>query len=174
MKNTDCFNANKDAVLRKWTEAVYALYPLETRGFVRTSSDPFGNPAGDMTRQAAEVVYDAITGEDMVIDAVKTALDRFVKLRAVQQGSHGQSLGVFFLMKPILRELLLPQMAENGKLGAYLTVESRLDSLTLLAFDMYVAARETLAESRITEIRNQHAQLTRWAKKNDISISQER
>ena len=37
------------------------------------------------------------------------------------------------------------------------------DSLTLLAFDMYVENREILAESRITEIRNQHAQLARWA-----------
>ena len=38
-----------------------------------------------------------------------------------------------------------------------------IDSLTLLAFDMYMENREILAESRITEIRNQHAQLARWA-----------
>jgi len=41
----------------------------------------------------------------------------------------------------------------------------RLDSLTLLAFDMYVQDREVLAESRISEIRNQYAQLARWAQK---------
>ena len=51
----------------------------------------------------------------------------------------------------------------QGDLAAYLETESRIDSLLLLAFDMYVENREILAESRITEIRNQHAQLARWA-----------
>jgi hypothetical protein len=40
-----------------------------------------------------------------------------------------------------------------------------VDSLTLLAFDMYMEDREILAQSRITEIRNQYAQLARWAQK---------
>ena len=66
-------------------------------------------------------------------------------------------------MKPLLRERILPELAEQGELDAYLTAESRLDSLALLAFDIYTTARETLAESRIKEIRNQYAQLARWA-----------
>ncbi|GFH63206.1 MAG: putative anti-sigma-factor [Candidatus Desulfovibrio kirbyi] len=167
-------DTNKDEILRQWIEAVYSLYPLETTGFVRTSSDPFGNPVGDMTKQAAAAIYNAITGEDTAVDTVKAALDRFVKLRAAQRANPSQGLGVFYLMKPILRKLLLPQLAKDD-LETYLGVESRLDSLTLLAFDMYASARETLADLRITEIRNQHAQLTRWAQKHGvISTSQAR
>ena len=44
-----------------------------------------------------------------------------------------------------------------------------MDSVTLLAFDLYSAARETLEETRIAEIRNQHAQLVRWAQSVDGS-----
>ena len=69
------------------------------------------------------------------------------------------------MMKPILREQVLPALLAEGLLADYLETESRVDSLTLLAFDMYMEDREILAQSRITEIRNQYAQLARWAQK---------
>ena len=105
----------------------------------------------------------------MTPQKIKHALDRFVRLRAVQQYTPSQGLGVFFLMKPLLREHILPLCREKEDLAEYLDAESRLDSVTLLAFDLYSAARETLAETRIAEIRNQHAQLVRWAQSVDGS-----
>ncbi|GHU91495.1 RsbRD N-terminal domain-containing protein [Candidatus Desulfovibrio trichonymphae] len=164
MNALECFRGHKDEILRLWTEAVYATCPLETTGFPRTLNDPFGNPAGDMTREAALAVYNAVAGEDVTVENIKNALERFVRLRAVQKGTPGQSIGVFYLMKPILRERLLPRLTAMDEVDAYLAAESRLDSLTLLAFDMYMEARETVAESRIKEIRNQYAQLARWAR----------
>ena len=164
MNALECFRGHKDEILRLWTDAVYATYPLETTGFLRTLNDPFGNPAGDMTREAALAVYNAVAGEDVTVENIKNALERFVRLRAVQKGTSGQSMGVFYLMKPILRERLLPRLTAMGEVDAYLAAESRLDSLTLLAFDIYMEARETVAESRIKEIRNQYAQLARWAR----------
>lgn len=157
------FHAHRDEAVRLWTEAVYATYPFETPGFLRTRHDPFGNPAAQMTKEAACMLFDAAAGNDVDMDAIKAALDRFVKLRAVQQHTPGQSLGIFYLMKPVMRRLIMPRMAAEGLMDAYLEAESRVDSLAMLAFDIYSAARETLAQSRIDEIRNQHAQLTRWA-----------
>lgn len=154
----------KQAV-EQWTEAVFATYPLQTVGFLRTKTDPFANPVAHMTRQAAGAVYDAMIGEDVAPEAVKTAIERFVKLRAVQKFNPGQSMAVFYLLKPILRQLALPEMLQGGFLTEYLEAESRLDTLALLAFDIFCAARETLAEARIKEIRNQYAQLARWAQK---------
>lgn len=131
-----------------WTEAVYSTYPFETTGFLRTKQDAFGNPVANMTKEAAGTLYDAVAGEEVEVATVKNALERFVKLRAVQTFTPSQGLGVFYLMKPLLRERILPELAEQGELDAYLTAESRLDSLALLAFDIYTAARETLAESQ--------------------------
>ena len=68
-------------------------------------------------------------------------------------------------MKPLLRKHVMPELVIQKKLADYLEAESRLDSLTLLAFDLYVIDREVLAQTRITEIRNQYAQLARWAQK---------
>lgn len=165
MNALELFRSHKQEVARLWAEAVYSTYPFETTGFLRTKQNAFGNPVAHMTKEAAEAVYDAVAGEDIDMETVKNALERFVKLRAVQQYLPSQGLGVFYLMKPILRQRLLPLLTAQGELEAYLEAESRVDSLTLLAFDIYVAARETLAESRIKEIRNQHAQLARWAQK---------
>lgn len=165
MDNLDIPRKHKKKVADLWVEAVFATYPLETIGFLRTKNDPFTNPVAHMTRQAAGALYDAITGEDIDPAETKAAVDRFIKLRAVQKFSPGQSMAVFYLLKPVLRQALLPEMVAAEQLDAYLEIESRLDTLALLAFDIYMAARETLAEARIKEIRNQHAQLKRWAQK---------
>ena len=95
-----------------------------------------------MTKEAAGLIYDVIAGEHVTPQKIKHALDRFVRLRAVQQYTPSQGLGVFFLMKPLLREHILPLCQEKEDLAEYLDAESRLDSVTLLAFDLYSAARD--------------------------------
>ena len=84
-----------------------------------------------------------------------------------------ERVAVFSLMKPILRQHVMPELLAQDDLAAYLETESRIDSLTLLAFDMYMEDREILAESRITEIRNQHAQLARWAQQLESGTAPE-
>ena len=153
----------RQEIVSEWVESVFATYPLETTGFLRTRNDPFTNPVAHMTREAGYTLYDAMAGEDTEPDTVRAALDRFIKLRAVQKFNPGESMAVFYLMKPLLRKKILPEMRTGGQLDEYLEMESRLDTLALLAFDMYVNNRDLLAESRIREIRNQHAQLAKWA-----------
>lgn len=157
--------SHKKEVADKWAEMVFATYPLETAGFLRTRNDPFTNPVAHMTRRAAGVIYDAIAGEEIDRQEVKDAIERFIRLRAVQKFAPGESMAVFSALKPLLREAILPEMLRAGQLDNYLNIESRLDTIILLAFDMYMKARETLAESRIREIKNQHAQLARWARR---------
>ncbi len=164
---------HKQALTDAWVEAVFATYPLETTGFLRTSHDPFTNPVAAMTREAAALLIDAVAGENISPGQVKEALARFVKLRAVQKGDPSQSLAVFYLMKPALRKILLPEMQEAGELEAYLEAEARLDTLALFAFDLYESAREAVAEARIKEIRAQHAQLARWAQKLESGAATE-
>ena len=128
------FREQRAVIVEGWINAVYSTYPLQTTGFLRTKNDPFTNPVGDMTKEAAGLIYDVIAGEHVTPQKIKHALDRFVRLRAVQQYTPSQGLGVFFLMKPLLREHILPLCQEKEDLAEYLDAESRLDSVTLLAF----------------------------------------
>jgi hypothetical protein len=163
MNLPEYFRDCKEDIIRLWTDAVYTASPFDTKGLLRTVTDPFGNPGAGMIREAAEALCGAVAGEETTVADVKAALERFVKLRAVQQSTPSRAMGIFYLLKPIMRERLLPRCTTSEDVNDYLTAESRLDSLFLLAFDMYMSARETLAESRVREIRDQHAQLTRWA-----------
>lgn len=165
MDAKDILSSHKKEITAKWTEAVFSTYPLETTGFLRTRNDPFTNPVAHMTRQAAEILFDSLLGEEVDPAEVKKALERFIRLRAVQKFEPSRNLAVLFLMKPIMRELALSEILEHQQLDEYLEMESRLDTLALIAFDMFTQARETLAESRIKEIKNEYAQLAVWARR---------
>lgn len=165
MDAREILRSRKKEIVERWVDAVFSTYPLETKGFLRTRKDRFTNPVAHMTARAADALFEAVCGEDVDPEEIKKGVDQFVRLRAVQKFSPGPNMAVFYLLKPILRELALPDLLAANQLEEYLEMESRLDTLVLLAFDIYMDARETLAESRIREIRNQHAQLAKWAAK---------
>ncbi len=165
MQSTEFFFGVRDMVLEEWVNAIFNTYPFQTTGFLRTSKDPFANPVADMTREAASTVYEAVSGWDKKPSEVRQAIDRFIHLRAVQDFLPSQAMLVFYLLKPILRKHVMPAMQKAGKLKDYLDAESRLDTIVLLGFDMYTKSREVVAQNRINEIKNQHAQLVRWAQR---------
>ena len=135
------FREQRAVIVEGWINA--GLFDLSPSNdwLLRTKND-LTNPVGDATMKPPASLV-TIAGEHVTPQKIKHALDRFVRLRAVQQYTPSQGLGVFFLMKPLLREHILPLCREKEDLAEYLDAESRLDSVTLLAFDLYSAARET-------------------------------
>ncbi len=168
------FEAQKTGIVKAWVEAVYASYPLDTAGFLRTKKDDFCNPVGEMTTTVAHYIYDAAAGEDVDDEALNNALTRFVRLRAVQKFPPSQGLGVLYILKQLFKDKILPECKKNNQLDAYLEAEARIDTLTLMALDIYTAARETLAEQRIKEIRDQHSQVVRLAQRHKVSNIQDK
>ena len=171
MNRNDAFaelcRTEQEHILAKWNEAVFATYPLAMTGFARTQEDQFRNPGGHAIRLALEEIYAAVSGRLASEKLLRDSLEMFVKLRAVQDFTPVQALGVVYLLKPLLRDRVLPACLQNGLLDEYLEAESRLDTAALLACDIYVASRERVFEERIGEIKRQHAQIVRWARKKD-------
>jgi hypothetical protein len=167
MKENDAFaelcRTEQEHILAKWNAAVSATYPLDTTGFARTREDQFRNPGGHAVRLALEETYKAVIGQLSSERLLRASLEMFVKLRAVQNFTAVQAMGVMYLLKPLLRERILPTCMQKGLLDEYLEAESRLDTAALLICDMYVTNRERVFEERIGEIKRQHAQLVRWA-----------
>ncbi|MCL1985251.1 MAG: RsbRD N-terminal domain-containing protein [Betaproteobacteria bacterium] len=157
--------SEQEQILAEWNEAVFATYPLSTAGFARTKEDQFRNPGGHAVHLALEETYKAVSGQASSEELLRSSLEMFVKLRAVQDFTPIQALGVIYLLKPLLRERILPACLQNGLLDDYLEAESRLDTAALLACDIYVASKKRVLEERIGEIKRQHTQLVRWAQK---------
>ena len=84
MSTEDIISARRDAAIQKWTEAVFAMYPFETTGFIRTQRDQFANPVGHATRAAGEQIYDAVTGRDVDMEKVHASVAALIRIRAVQ------------------------------------------------------------------------------------------
>jgi hypothetical protein len=175
MNRNDAFaelcRTEREQILAKWNKAVFATYPLDMAGFARTHEDQFRNPGGHAIRLALEEIYAAVSGQLSSEKLLRDALEMFVKLRAVQDFTPVRALGVMYLLKPLLRERILPACLHDGLLDEYLEAESRLDTAALLACDIYVASREQVFEERIGEIKRQHAQLVRWAQKKGATVN---
>ncbi len=155
-------------VIDKWLSAVFAMYPFETVGFMRTREDRFANPVGHAIRQAAQALYDAVTGADVERERIDAALAAFVRVRAVQDLRPDQAVGALFLLKPVLREHFLVDALAAGGFQDYLEMESRVDTLALMAFNLYVADREVVYAERVAEQRRSTAQLRRWAERHGL------
>lgn len=167
MNITELCNNRRESLLPHWAECFFSGYPLESTGFLRSRQDPFANPVGQTTRDSLAVLYDAVAGADMDSAMVKDALDKLMRLRAVQDMSPSRAVGPLYLIKNILREHVLPAcLASKDKdgLAEYLALESRVDSLVLMALDMFTGAREKVFNLRVEEIKRSQSQILRWAK----------
>lgn len=176
MNITELCNKQRDMLLPRWVELFFAGYPLDGSGFLRTQHDPFANPVGRITREALTVLYDAVAGNDTEPEAVRAAVDELMRLRAVQDMPPSKAVGPLLLVKTLLRQAVMPEWlkaeegrggdadAVTGRLDAYLAVESRVDSLGLLALDFYAGAREKVFNLRVEEIKRSQSQVVRWAK----------
>ncbi len=125
MSTEDIISARRDAAIQKWTEAVFAMYPFETTGFIRTQRDQFANPVGHATRAAGEQIYDAVTGRDVDMEKVHASVAALIRIRAVQDLKPEQAVGVLYLYKSVLRELLLADMLAAGDVQGFLDLGDR-------------------------------------------------
>ena len=171
MNITELCNERRATLLPRWTELFFAAYPLDGPGFLRTQTDPFANPVGRIVRESLPVLYDAAAGNDVEPDAVHAALADLMRLRAVQDMPPAKAVGPVFLLKTLLREAVLPEFVRQdagggntvARLNEYLAVESRVDSLGLMALDLYAGDREKVFNLRVEEIKRSQSQVVRWA-----------
>ena len=190
MNVTEICVARREELLGAWAEKFISSYPLQSAGFVRTSTDPFANPVGQTIRASLGVLFDAVIGLDASPREVKAALNDLIRLRAVQDFTPSQAVGPLFLLKDIMRAVLLgpdPAKSKDKKeqsgredatrvclpageiLDGCFEAAARLDSLALLALDLYAADRERIFRMRVDEVKRAQSSLLRWAQRQGLS-----
>ena len=165
----DHLTRKKTAILKRWLNVIFESYPPETAVFLKKEKDHFDNPVGSRISQGLDGLYDAFIQEPDK-DKVLNFLDEIIRIRALQDFSPSQALAFIFLLKHVIREELAdPIRAE--KLGAeMLELESRIDGLGLLAFDVYSKRREKIYEIRANEMKGRVSLLLRKAGITDESV----
>ena len=144
--------AQRQAILEAWLARTADTYPPQTAQLLREQRDPFRNPVGQVLREGLPVLLDVLLGGGDLA-AAAPALDRVVRVRAVQDFTPGEAVGFLFLLKGVIREVLEAAGHAGGSPDPIEGVEDRIDRLVLLGFDRYVACREQMAEIRVREAR---------------------
>lgn len=158
----DLLLQKRAAILGRWLHLIFESYPPETSRFLKKEKDRFDNPVAYEFRQGIEGIYEALL-HGMDRDKVSSVLDRIISIRAIQDFSPSGAIAFIFLLKKGIREKLEREIRENGISNELLELESRIDGLALLSFDVYMKRREKLYELRINEVKQRVSGLLRMA-----------
>ncbi len=165
MNLSELLHKNRDRIEERWRDSIYRTYPIDTVGFMRRQRDEFANPVGQRTSAAVGAIVDAMLTEGLDSEVVKPHLDEIVRVRAVQDFSPSQAVGVIYLLKTVVRDLVRGVDGGESLYGELLQFESKIDSLALLSFENYCICRDQINQLRVDEIKRQHSRLLERAKK---------
>jgi hypothetical protein len=134
--------AQKRSILEAW------LALSLPDGLPGGDADPFHNPIGHTLRAGLPVLLDAVMF-GVGLDEAAPWLERLVRIGAVQATAPRQGLSFLFQLKPILRQ----QLARESTPEEIQAMEDRIDSLALLAFDLFTQCREEAHRLQADEAR---------------------
>lgn len=135
-------------MLARWFDRIVDGYPAETARFLRDQSDPFANPVGAALRDELAPIFDAIL-DDRDPSEVEPALDRIVRVRALQEMSPSKAVSFVLELKEIFDEV-----ADGASGEAKRIFDSRVDQMLLTAFNVFSRCREQVYDIRVKEVRN--------------------
>lgn len=156
---------HKEAMTQRWIDTVHGTYPFDTVGFLRTRKDRFANPVGYRTAEAAEVLMDVVFSDTPDQAALEKAVEEIIQVRSIQSFSPEAAVGIFFAIKDIVRDVVMESGQAAQVLPALFALESRVDSVSLMAFGFYARHREKLHLMKVDEFKRKHSQIFRLAEK---------
>ncbi len=143
----------KQIILKKWFDLILETYSPDTTSFLKKQKNRFDNPVGYTISEGIEGLFEEFL-QEMDSDRVSTFLDNIIRIRAIQDFTPSQALSFIFLLKKVIREELANEIREHQMFEELLTLESKIDDLTNISFDIYMKCREKIYELKANELRN--------------------
>lgn len=157
-----------ELIRHTWLKRVIDTYPHDTSQFLLTQKDQFLNPVGSTLAREIDNLFREFLG-DMESVSVRNSLDGIIRIRAVQDFSPSAAVGCISLLKTVLRETLMREILEKDLLEPYLALESRIDTMMNIGFDIYMTCREMLYDIKAKEARASVAKLLERMNRNQPS-----
>ncbi len=143
----------KAVIVKRWFECAIQAYPPDTADFIKGRTDPFANPVGSTTFKGIEGLFEQLLG-DMNRDHLRSLLDPVIRIRAVQAFTPSQATAFVLSLKTVLRDNLGKHLRDPEMADDLSALEARIDTLCLMAFDIYQECRETIYRIQANEIKN--------------------
>lgn len=139
-------------------------YPPDTASFLRNQKDRFHNPVGHAIYEGIDGIFDVlIDGGDF--DSSSPFLDNIIRIRAIQDFTPSSAISFIVLLKGVIREELEGANGAGAVSPEELSLlDSMIDNLLLLSFDIYMKCRERLYEIKADEVKRNTFKLLQRAK----------
>ncbi len=144
---------NKTAIAKQWFNLAAQTYAIDTAQFLKSKSDPFANPVG----------HAMMTGLDGILEqlihtpdpkALHSHLDSIIRIRAVQDFTPSQATAFILSLKKVLRDFFTKELQDSRLAAEFIELESKIDQICLMAFDIYMQCREKVYQISANETRN--------------------
>jgi len=143
----------KKEICSQWFESVIGTYAPDAAKFFGSKKDTFQNPVGSITRENIYALFDELC-KAADPDVTREHLDAIIRIRAIQNFDPSQAVGFVFQLKHVLRKSLKKELQDPRVLFQFMEFESRIDSLGLQAFNIYMACREKIFDMKKNVERN--------------------
>lgn len=157
----------KRSILERWFHLILETYPRETARSIKKERDRFVNPVGVTLSEGMEAIFEGLLKEAGA-EQFTGPIERIIQIRSVQDLSPSKAVAILSLLKKALQEEMKEDKVEmNGMIGEWFDLESRIDQLTLMTFDIYTKYRERVCEIRINEIKKERDRAFRLLERVD-------
>ncbi len=140
----------RSTILKGWFRSILESYPADAAQKFEQIVDRFDNPVGSSISRAIEVIYDELLG-DMDAANLNKSLDEIIRIRSVQDFQPSQAVAFPLLLKKVIYDNLHQDIHNNGLTREIIEFESKIDRLSMLAFDIYMQCREKLFDLKLRQ-----------------------
>jgi hypothetical protein len=153
MRLNDLLTQKKTAITKKWFALAIETYPADTAKFLKSQKDPFANPVGRTIYRGLEALFDELL-KGMDKENITSYLDPIIRIRAVQNFSPSQAVRFIFFLKKAINDSIRKEIFQKQMIADWQLFESKIDELSLIAFNLYVQCREKIFELKANEMKN--------------------
>ena len=143
----------KAAIVKNWFDLTAQTYAPDTAKFIKSKTDPFANPVGGSILSGLDGLLDQLI-HDMDPQIISSHLDPIIRIRAVQNFTPSQATAFILSLKKALRKHLTKELRDIRNIKGLLELESKIDQLSLMAFDLYMQCREKIYQLSANEMKN--------------------
>ncbi|MFP4428491.1 MAG: RsbRD N-terminal domain-containing protein [Desulfovermiculus sp.] len=167
---TNLLEKKRKKIVQAWFQGVVDTYPPKTSEFLSSQKDQFANPIGANLARDLDLIFGELLREQST-DALPSAVDGIVRVRAVQDFPPSAAVGCFLMLKRIIRQSVGAQIREQNLARELAAFDDKVDQLMLVAFESYMKCRETIWELKAKEAQHRTKNLLRRKAGVDWTVS---
>jgi len=152
MKLKDLLLERKSNILAKWFDKMIESYPPDSSNFLKNQKNRFSNPVGNTISEGINSLFDVLV-QGYEPETIYPFLNDIIRIKAVQDFSPSQAVSFVFLLKRVLRDAVKKELKEYSIYEELTLLESQIDELALLSFDIFMKCRERIYEIKADEVK---------------------